>query len=486
MDFFESQDSHRRESSVMLLAFVSVFLICFGIIYWLAKVAALGVVYFIPELFPGTVTLFFIGVMGAVIGSGCYRRWCDISDGGEKLAIRMGATPVDQASSKQEDRQLLNLVSEMAVAANVPTPTSYCLRNELSINAFIAGTSDCTVLIVTQGLLNELDKDETLAVVAHEIGHIVNKDLIWNMRLLVALSGLNAITDAGFAFFDLTQYKHNHGYSKSGSDTDTGPEIFLFILALVVGGALCVLGAVFTFFGNILKAAFSRKREYLADARAVQFTRKTWGLASALNKISTSDAKRGLRSRYYREVSHLCIDSPASDSIFPALMATHPAVQNRITKLEPHFKVKLRQKTDRQHDKTSTTGNRTNRTTISPDTRPATDYLTLNECAAELSILLSMVIQSSGYNHDASKQKHEDILRSYTSESFPMRSASDVNAESEFEEALDKLVKLPALQRQNLLDHIAEIVEHDGMELKKEKMMIQYVNARLNPKSNAA
>jgi len=244
----------------MLLAFITVFVICFGVIYWLARAAALGGVHFIPGLFPSTATLFFMGLMGFVIGSGCYKRWQDISDGGEKLAFRMGAKPVVSDSSEREDRQLLNLVSEMAVAASIPTPKTYCLRSELSINAFVAGTSECTVLIVTQGLLNELDFDETRAVVAHEIGHIVNEDLGWNMRLLIALGGLNAITDAGFAFFDLTQFKHNHGYSKPNDDNGAGPEIIVFLLALVVGGALCVLGAIFTFFAipGGLPAHFTR------------------------------------------------------------------------------------------------------------------------------------------------------------------------------------------------------------------------------------
>jgi len=139
-------------------------------------------------------------------------------------------------------------------------------------------------------------------------------------------------------------------------------------------------------------------------------------------------------------------------------MATHPAVQNRIDEIEPHFKVKNRQKTEQHKEKVEDSEIRANRTIIAPDAVPVSNYLSLNECTAELSILLSMVIQSS----------------------------SKPGAETEFEEALEKLVKLPVLQRQNLVDHIAEIIEHDGIELNKEKMMIQYVYARLTPKSDAA
>jgi len=495
MDFFESQNDSRRQSMFLVMAFSIVFVSCFAVIYLIAGFLAKPLAGLFTSLNASYVLWSIVGALTTVIAWGCYSRWQDVSDGGHQLAKRLGATPVSQHSDDRTHKQLQNLVEEMSVAACVNVPDCFVIIRENSINAFVAGNSDSTVLVVTQGTLTQLDTDELRAVVAHELAHIANHDLSISMKLLIALGGLNAISIAGRACFSSRHLQPEHstsgnfsvrrGYGQSDAMV-TVAFVGVTIVSFVVGTLLCILGCVFSFFGQVLKAAFSRKRELLADAKAVQFTRDKWSVASALNKIAECDIPRGLRSRFSADVAHMCIDSPGGNGLFPSWLATHPPLQTRITSIDPHFQVKYRKNSGVDKNKNDKPTAGAARTVVLPDAGIHQTTCSSNDFAAELSVLFSLIIQSSGYNKETSTKKYESTLKCYTSEPIPMRLANEPGINAELDVALSALIQLPAMQRQNLLDHVAELVDHDGIQVKEETVLLAHIYERLNPSDKAA
>jgi len=484
MDFFETQKDSRRESMILLAAFAAVFIICFLFVHWLASGVATVLHAMTPALHHKLTTWLLICPIALVIMIGCYTRWRDVSSGGHQLAMRLGAMPMTRNAEHRSQSQLLNIVEEISIAASITAPASYVLKNESSINAFVAGTSDCTVLVVTQGALDKLSEQEMRAVVAHEIAHIDNNDLSLSMKLLVALGGLNAITEAGHACFKRARVKRNDDpFARSMSSQNSAALSVVFV---IMGVFLYLLGGVFTFFGDVLKAAFSRKRELLADAKAVQYTRNTWGIASALDKIAKNKQRIGLHSKYSSEIAHMCIDAPSLHFLFPKSLATHPALDTRISAIEPHFQVKSRKRERPADEASKHPTNGVARTVIGSDVSNALSTRTMSDCLPELAILIAMMVQTSGNNADKNAIKYQSTLKCYTNKTIPMHSADAPNSEAELERALDCLLQLPANQRQNLTDHLAELAEHDGVHMEAEVNLLEHIYSRLNPDSKAA
>lgn len=497
MDFFETQSDTKRESLMLKLAFSAVFLACFAIVYWLAALTTTPFEYFFPTLNSDLVHWGIVTAFTVVLVHGCYVRWKDVSSGGEQLALRLGATPITRHTNDRAHKLFLNLVEEMSVAATIPAPNCFVMNSESAINAFVAGTRECTVLVVTQGTIEKLDVDELRGVIAHEIAHIANDDISTSMKLLIAIGGLNAISVAGRACFstwslfpdrkpDTNLLFSNSIHRQRPTDNAFIVVVAISIVSSIAGITLCTLGWIFTLLGQVLKAAFSRKREELADAKAVQFTRDSWGIASALNKIASNEHSRGLHSRYSEDVAHMCIDGPTSLFLFPNWMATHPPIESRILSIEPYFKIKQRKsKNGNTVDATKAKQGAT-RTIVKPDAVTTASKVTLHNSTTELSILFSLMIQSSGYNNDANEKKFAATLKCYTNDSPIMRQANEPGIEEEFKRALDTLYQLPAAQRQNLLDHIAELVDHDGIQTKEEASMLSHIYNQLNPLDKAA
>ena len=499
MDFFQAQSDNRRESAVLLFAFAAVFAVCFSVVYWFAESVA-SLFASVPTPYPSLIKWGIFSVFTFIVVLGCYRRWSDVAGGGDKLAEHLGASKLNRANAERREKRLLNMVDELSIAGGVKAPTSYVLQTEHSINAFVAGNSKRTVMVVTQGALEHLSEDELRAVVAHEIGHIANNDLSISMKLLIGLGGLKAISEAGYACYAQTHVKNTSSNNitamfgaSSGSD-HTNPAA-AFMLHIVLGTLLIALGSLFSFFGDVLKSAFSRKRELLADAKAVQFTRDSWSMASALNTLAEKENLRGMRLRFQGEVDHMCIDSPTTHRFFPKFLATHPPLQKRIASIDPHFDVKHRKKKEQAARKNSA-GDATTRehhvkqgsarTVVSHDIGFTNESSSIGDCGEELALLFSLVIQTSGYKHEANNAKYLGTLKCYVNEALPMRTADEPGIEEEFEKALRTLLTLPAIQRQNLLDHLAELVDHDGIQLPEETHMLERVYSRLNPSQKAA
>jgi heat shock protein HtpX len=216
---------------------------------------------------------------------------------------------------------LLNIVEEIALATSLPTPPVYILdANE--INAFAAGTSrENAAITVTRGCLNLLNRDELQGVLAHEFGHIYNKDMTIGMRVAAMIMGFFIVTYMGLRLLQGSSYS-----SRRSDDEDRRGGNPIMIIALI----FLVAGAITWFFGSILQAMVSRQREYLADASSVQYTRNPKGLANALRKIANSTVSDMPRSG--QPFAHLYFNE--HESFWSRIFATHPPVEDRIAAIE--------------------------------------------------------------------------------------------------------------------------------------------------------
>ena len=275
----------------------------------------------------------FVGVTIAVcllILGGSFYKTMSLSGGGASVAEMLGGRLISQATNDLQQRQLLNVVEEMAIAAGMPVPKVYLLE-DTSINAFAAGRTPANAVIgVTRGTLGRLSREELQGVIAHEYSHIANGDMRLNIRLIGLLHGIMLIGLIGY--FILRSLRFG---GRSRSSNSKGGSGILAVAA--IGGGLMVIGYAGSFFGQWIKAIVSRQREYLADSSAVQFTRNRDGIAGALKKIGGSaGVSSHLDSPAAPEYSHAYFADGVS-SFWHSLFATHPPLEKRIKAIEPRW-----------------------------------------------------------------------------------------------------------------------------------------------------
>jgi Zn-dependent protease with chaperone function len=216
-------------------------------------------------------------------------------------------------------RRLRNVVEEIAIASGVPVPEIYVLDQEPGINAFAAGFSPADAAVaVTRGALEKLNRDELQGVIAHEFSHILNGDMRLNARLVAVLHGMLVIGLAGRALLP----RRSVGIRGSSG------------LSMLFGSALVAIGSLGTLAGNLIKAAVSRQREFLADAAAVQFTRNPAGIAAALKRIGGLTAGSRLHGAGVEAVSHMFFGAVRAP-LFDDWLSTHPPLEQRIRAVEP-------------------------------------------------------------------------------------------------------------------------------------------------------
>jgi len=243
-----------------------------------------------------------------------------------KFALLWSLNAADANPSETKDLQLLHVVREMSLAAGIPMPR-VCIVQDLDPNAMAVGISPKnSTIVITQGLLNILDREELQDVVAHEISHIKNLD-VRLMTLVAALIGsIVLLCDWGRAGFLLQRPKLipkmfiTRGITRFFS-------LITWILTLLFAPLIAQLIAL----------GISRNREYLADASGVALTRNPDSLARALQKIENVS---GPTETMKRGVAHLCIIDPQGKKVnekkgfFADLFATHPPIKKRIILLK--------------------------------------------------------------------------------------------------------------------------------------------------------
>lgn len=350
MNFFAQQEEARRQTRRLIFWFVLAVLVVAAAMYLVVLVAIkLSLVLFIKKnafdaLPQGSVADFLIGwchpwfflaVMVAtllVILVGSFARMRELQkDGGDGLARSLGGVLVTEAGQDPLLRRLLNIVDEMAIAAGIPPPPVYVLVESAGINAFAAGfTPETAVVAVTRGALEKLDRDELQGVVAHEFSHIINGDMLLNLRLLGMAAGIEMLALYGEKMMEVV-YDDGDGDSFWGTRNRQNGRINL--LFWVVGIAVYLLGSVGGWMAQLIKAAVSRQREFLADAAAVQFTRNPEGLGRALRKIRGLSVSETRQRAEVAAVSHMFFS--ASDLCLFTIMESHPPLETRIRNLLP-------------------------------------------------------------------------------------------------------------------------------------------------------
>jgi len=220
-----------------------------------------------------------------------------------------------QPIKKEDNPELYRIVENLAITAGIPMPKVFIL-NEAQPNAFATGRDEKhAVVAVTKGLLGKLERSEIEGVIAHEIAHIKNKDILLQ-TVVVVLVGIVVILSDFFLRISMW----------GGSDKDNNN-----ILAVILGIIAAILAPIGA---SLIQLSISRKREFLADASGALLTRYPEGLASALEKISSDDSP--LRTANNSN-AHLFISSPlrgkSSKGWFSKLFLTHPPIEERVANL---------------------------------------------------------------------------------------------------------------------------------------------------------
>lgn len=324
MDFFDKQDRARRRTRWLIVYFA---LAVVGIVVTVQIVFALLLGHSIldPQLF----VLVAGGVLGVVL-LGSLIKTAELSQGGRVVAGMLGGEPVLANTRDPDERRLMNVIEEMSLASGVPVPEVFVLP-EQSINAFAAGHGPGdTAIGVTRGCIRRLTRDELQGVIAHEFSHILHGDMRLNIRLMGLLAGIMGLSMIGRLCFEAARFMPLSSGRRDQKDGSGG----LVLVILAGGAALFLIGWIGVFFGNLIKAAVSRQREFLADASAVQYTRNPQGIAGALWKIGKFQSR--LESPRAQEASHMFFGNGVGDP-WLALFATHPPLDERIRAIDPGF-----------------------------------------------------------------------------------------------------------------------------------------------------
>lgn len=324
MNIYEQQKKNKRLTIIILSIFILFFLIIgLGFDYfYLNQTPEPKYVYindgyynvatpkeFIPY---GTITALIISIILTI----------NAFVNGIKMIIEAtSAREIDETNLKE--KQLLNVVEEMSIAAGIPRPKLYIVPDD-DLNAFATGFSpEKSYIFVTQGLLDNLSREELQAVVAHEISHI----RFYDIRLMTITATLvNAIA----IISDTIARSSRRTYSSSRSRSRNSGAGIIFLIWII----LLILAPIIS---RILAMAISRQREYLADAGAAELTRNPKALISALEKIRKAiNPTKSIKD----SVAHLCIADPRGSLIeeqtgfWAELFATHPPMEKRILALK--------------------------------------------------------------------------------------------------------------------------------------------------------
>ncbi|WP_406667669.1 M48 family metallopeptidase [Gallaecimonas sp. GXIMD1310] len=325
MDFYSQQDKARRKTTQLVVLFIA------GLLTLSLVTTLLFQLGMNSQQQPGEPPLPLFSVVtyawvSAGVGTAAllaaFFKYMSLRGGGRKVAEALGGRRVSPHTQDRDERRLLNVVEEMAIAAGVPVPPVYLLEHEAGINAFAAGfTINDAVIGVTRGAVEQFDRAELQAVIGHEFSHIFNGDMRLNLRLVAMLFGLLFVGELGRLLL------YSGGGSRNKKD---GNGLAMLGLGLVIMGYLGMLWA------RLMQAAINRQREYLADASSVQFTRHPGSLASALKKVGGHAYASTMTSEATQTYSHLFF-GPALSAQFAGLFASHPPLAKRIRRLEPSW-----------------------------------------------------------------------------------------------------------------------------------------------------
>lgn len=292
VSFRASQSANKRKTFLLLGGM--------GALVWLVIFAALT--YFgksTSAIVPIAVGIALISVWGSYYAS-------------DSIVLRMtGAREIQQS----DNPNLFNLIQEVTIASGLPMP-KVAIVQDSAPNAFATGRNpEHAVIAFTTRILEVMDRDQLQGVVAHEMSHIGNRDTLVSAVAATTAGAIAMISDI------LTRMMWFGGGRRDSRDSNSNP------LALVVSLIVLILAPIAAL---LLKSAISRRREALADATAVAFTRNPAGLRSALEVLAADNTVVHQRST---AVAHIWIESPLDGKSVSRLFATHPPIEERIAAL---------------------------------------------------------------------------------------------------------------------------------------------------------
>jgi len=314
-DFFELQQKAKSHTRLLTLYFVlAVIFIAVGVNLgvWVALLSSMQIYIPLQEwpFHPWswiTTEIVFVIILGMSV-----KRIRQLGNGGHAVAEMMNARRIHSNTKDPNERKLLNIVEEMAIASGVTMPGVYVMDEETSINAFAAGLKpSLAVIVVTKGSLETFTRDELQGVIGHEFSHILNGDMHLNVKLIGLLAGILAIGQLGgfllrSSYYSRSSYRHGSLFSSSSSSSKNSSS---GVPVLAIGVGLFVVGYTGLFFARLIKAGISRQREFLADASSVQFTRNKEGIVQALAKIKQHQRQGKLLSPHVEDTNHMCFES---------------------------------------------------------------------------------------------------------------------------------------------------------------------------------
>ena len=268
---------------------------------------------FLTFLLPSAILNLTI-VFGSMI-----KRMSEIKQsGGRGIAESLSARRIVNMDVSPEEKQLLNIVEELSIAAGIRRPGVYVIDDE-AINGLAAGHSaDDAVVAVTRGAMEQLSRHQLQGLMAHEFSHIVMRDVALSTKLVGALAGLRKLNETADWCLNVAR-KHGSAISPSGA-----------ILG-IIGILIYPIGWLGQFFATIILFSVTRQREYLADAHAVQLTRSPHGLREALEMIANDQDVSRVTVVGSAPLRHLFFaDLQGWQS---QLFSTHPPIKERILRL---------------------------------------------------------------------------------------------------------------------------------------------------------
>ncbi|MDB4756883.1 M48 family metallopeptidase [Mariniblastus sp.] len=338
MDFFASQDKARGKTKILVfyygLAMLMMMLIIYVVLAALLNIEATanpgrvkmergytGIQWFHLEI----LVMVVFGV-SLVVSLSSFWKLRELSGGGDKVASMLGGRRISQNTTDRNERVVMNVVEEMALASGIPVPPVFVLDSEPGINAFAAGYSPADAVIgVNRGTIETLNRGELQGVIAHEFSHILNGDMKINIRLIGVLFGIQVLAIIGFYTFRFAGL----GAGRRGGDNKAAIPIF------VVGGVIMIVGFIGKICAGMIQAAISRQREYLADASAVQFTRDPSTIGGALKVIGAHASGTKLVTPDATQASHMFFAEGVVSNFNS--MSTHPPLLDRIKRIDPTF-----------------------------------------------------------------------------------------------------------------------------------------------------
>jgi Zn-dependent protease with chaperone function len=317
--FFERQEAQRKYTSWLVGAFVVAMLLVVLVINLVVILGLGGNPARVWRYEPSVIVWVTIIALGTMLIASWHRS-SQLRDGGAAVARALGGVAVNANDGDLKRQRLVNVVEEMAIAARIRKPQVFVLPNESGINAFAAGHSpDEAAVAVTQGALDALDRDQLQAVIGHEFSHILNGDMKINMRLTAWIFGLCVITDLAQRFM-----------RKGGNGRSAG-RLRLMAMGIFLAGSAGM------FAGRLLQAAVSRRREHLADASSVQFTRNPQALQSAFIIMAANASGTRLDHEGSAGVAHMFFASGQPSwmsKLGNSWFATHPPLEERVRAID--------------------------------------------------------------------------------------------------------------------------------------------------------